>query len=118
MTVGGADLAGQALTAGLVDELQLFPMPAIVGGGKPALPAVRSCLDRRYRAGRLLPRARRTASPSAGLGCSGLMQHLASPSTPGVRDALAVGQLAAIISPGAMKASSPYDRDRTVALTG
>lgn len=39
MTVGGADLAGQALTAGLVDELQLFLVPAIVGGGKPALPA-------------------------------------------------------------------------------
>jgi dihydrofolate reductase len=39
MTVGGADLAGQALTAGLVDELQLFLVPTIVGGGKPALPA-------------------------------------------------------------------------------
>jgi dihydrofolate reductase len=39
MTVGGADLAGQALIAGLVDELQLFLMPVIVGGGKPALPA-------------------------------------------------------------------------------
>jgi dihydrofolate reductase len=38
MTVGGADLAGQALTAGLVDELQLFLVPATVGGGKPALP--------------------------------------------------------------------------------
>jgi len=39
MTVGGADLGGQALTAGLVDELQLFLVPALVGGGKPALPA-------------------------------------------------------------------------------
>jgi dihydrofolate reductase len=39
VTVGGADLAGQALRAGLVDELQLFLVPAIVGGGKPALPA-------------------------------------------------------------------------------
>src|SRR6266516_5821831 len=38
MAVGGADLAGQALTAGLVDELQLFLVPATVGGGKPALP--------------------------------------------------------------------------------
>jgi dihydrofolate reductase len=38
ITVGGAGLAGQALTAGLVDELQLFLIPAIVGGGKPALP--------------------------------------------------------------------------------
>jgi dihydrofolate reductase len=39
MTVSGASLAGQALTAGLVDELQLFLVPVIVGGGKPALPA-------------------------------------------------------------------------------
>jgi len=39
MTIGGADLAGQALAAGLVDELQLFLVPATVGGGKPALPA-------------------------------------------------------------------------------
>lgn len=38
MTVGGADLAGQAIAAGLVDELQLILVPAIVGGGKPALP--------------------------------------------------------------------------------
>lgn len=39
LSVGGAGLAGQALTAGLVDELQLILVPAIVGGGKPALPA-------------------------------------------------------------------------------
>lgn len=39
MTVGGADLAGQALAAGLVDELQLILVPILVGGGKPALPA-------------------------------------------------------------------------------
>ena len=46
MTVGGADLAGQAIKAGLVDELQLFLVPAIVGGGKQALPTgVRSDLD-------------------------------------------------------------------------
>jgi dihydrofolate reductase len=46
MTVGGADLAGQAITAGLVDELQLFLVPAIVGGGKRALPrGVRSDLE-------------------------------------------------------------------------
>jgi dihydrofolate reductase len=38
MTVGGADLAGQALRAGLVDELQLFLVPIVVGGGKRALP--------------------------------------------------------------------------------
>jgi dihydrofolate reductase len=38
LTIGGAELAGQALAAGLVDELQLFLNPVIVGGGKPALP--------------------------------------------------------------------------------
>ncbi len=46
MTVGGADLAGQAIAAGLVDELQLFLVPAVVGGGKRALPGgVRSDLE-------------------------------------------------------------------------
>jgi dihydrofolate reductase len=39
LTVGGADLAGQAIRAGLVDELQLFLVPVIVGGGKRALPS-------------------------------------------------------------------------------
>jgi dihydrofolate reductase len=38
MVVGGADLAGQAIKAGLVDELRLFLVPVIVGGGKRALP--------------------------------------------------------------------------------
>ena len=37
LTVGGADLAGQAIRAGLVDELQLFLVPAVVGGGKRAI---------------------------------------------------------------------------------
>jgi dihydrofolate reductase len=46
MTVGGADLAGQAIKAGLVDELRLFLVPVIVGGGKRALPhGVRSDLE-------------------------------------------------------------------------
>jgi dihydrofolate reductase len=38
MTVGGAELAGQAIVAGLVDELQLFVVPVVVGGGKRWLP--------------------------------------------------------------------------------
>jgi dihydrofolate reductase len=38
MTVGGPNLAAQALSAGLVDELQLFVVPVVVGGGKPWLP--------------------------------------------------------------------------------
>jgi dihydrofolate reductase len=39
LAIGGPDLASQALVAGLVDELQLILVPAIVGGGKAALPA-------------------------------------------------------------------------------
>lgn len=39
LSIGGADLAGQALVAGLVDEIRLFFVPVIVGGGKRALPA-------------------------------------------------------------------------------
>lgn len=38
LTVSGAELAGQALRAGLVDELQLFVVPITLGGGKPTLP--------------------------------------------------------------------------------
>jgi dihydrofolate reductase len=38
LTVGGAELAGAAMRAGLVDEIQLFAVPVLVGGGKPALP--------------------------------------------------------------------------------
>jgi dihydrofolate reductase len=38
ITVGGSELAGQALAAGLVDELRLLLNPVIVGGGKAALP--------------------------------------------------------------------------------
>jgi dihydrofolate reductase len=37
-TVGGAHLAAQAIAAGLVDEYQLFLVPAFVGGGIRALP--------------------------------------------------------------------------------
>jgi len=39
ITVGGSDLAAQALKLGLVDELHLFINPVTVGGGKPALPS-------------------------------------------------------------------------------
>ena len=38
LTVGGPDLAAQALRAGLVDECHLFLSPVVVGGGKRALP--------------------------------------------------------------------------------
>jgi len=39
ISVGGPDLAAQALEAGLVDEYHLFVAPILVGGGKRALPA-------------------------------------------------------------------------------
>jgi dihydrofolate reductase len=38
LAVGGAELAGQALRAGLVDELHLVLAPVLVGGGKRAFP--------------------------------------------------------------------------------
>jgi dihydrofolate reductase len=38
ISVGGADLAAQALRAGLVDECHFFLSPIAVGGGKRALP--------------------------------------------------------------------------------
>jgi dihydrofolate reductase len=38
ITVGGPDLAAQAIRAGLVDEFQLFVAAVVVGGGKRALP--------------------------------------------------------------------------------
>ena len=34
LTVGGPDLAAQAIKAGLVDEYHLFVAPIVVGGGK------------------------------------------------------------------------------------
>jgi dihydrofolate reductase len=33
MRVGGADLAGQAIKAGLADEVRLFLVPVVVAGG-------------------------------------------------------------------------------------
>ncbi len=56
ISIGGADLAGQAIGAGLVDECDLFLCPTVVGGGKRALPDnVRAQLElldeRRFRNG-------------------------------------------------------------------
>jgi dihydrofolate reductase len=38
LSIGGPDLAGQALAVGLVDEVHLFVVPVTIGGGTPALP--------------------------------------------------------------------------------
>ena len=56
ITIGGAELAGQAIAEGLVDELSLLAAPVLVGGGKRALPdGIRVPLDlldeRRFRSG-------------------------------------------------------------------
>jgi dihydrofolate reductase len=56
ISVGGAELAGHAIGAGLVDECHLLLCPIVVGGGKRALPDnVRSQLElldeRRFRNG-------------------------------------------------------------------
>ena len=56
LTIGGAELAGQAIAAGLVDECHLFLVPVLVGGGKRALPDnIRAQLElldeRRFRHG-------------------------------------------------------------------
>jgi len=56
ISLGGAELAGVALAAGLVDELHLFLNPIVIGGGKHALPpGVRNRLElldeRRFQSG-------------------------------------------------------------------
>jgi dihydrofolate reductase len=38
ISVGGSDLGAQAIRAGLVDEIQMFLSPVVVGGGTRALP--------------------------------------------------------------------------------
>jgi dihydrofolate reductase len=63
ISVGGAELGGVALRAGLVDEVRLFVNPVLVGGGKRALPdGVRLDLDlvesRRFANGVVLLRHR------------------------------------------------------------
>src|SRR5215470_14573040 len=46
VSIGGPELAAQAIAAGLVDEYHLFLVPVLVGGGKRALPdGVRADLE-------------------------------------------------------------------------
>jgi dihydrofolate reductase len=56
ISIGGPQLAAQAFRAGLVDELHFFVAPAVVGGGKRALPDdvrldLRLLGERRFRSG-------------------------------------------------------------------
>ena len=58
LSIGGPELAGQALAAGLVDELLLFLVPVVVGGGtaafSPGLDLRFELLEeRRFAAGRV-----------------------------------------------------------------
>jgi dihydrofolate reductase len=55
-TIGGPELAGQAMSAGLIDECHLLLNPIVLGGGKRALPdnlSMRLELlgERRFRSG-------------------------------------------------------------------
>jgi dihydrofolate reductase len=56
ISIGGPELAGQAIASGLVDECHLFLHPVLVGGGKRALPAgvhaeLHLMQERRFRGG-------------------------------------------------------------------
>ncbi len=43
--IGGAGLAAAAIDLGLVDELRIFRIPIVVGGGTPYLPPVREDIE-------------------------------------------------------------------------
>ncbi len=67
ISVGGPTLAAEALRAGIVDELQVFAVPAVVGGGLRALPeGMRLNLElldeRRFAGGTVYLRYRLSAS--------------------------------------------------------
>jgi dihydrofolate reductase len=48
LSIGGPELAGHALRAGLVDDIHLLLSPVVVGAGNPALPdGVRIALELR-----------------------------------------------------------------------
>ena len=68
LTIGGAHLAGQALAAGLVDELRLLTVPVVLGGGKPCLPTgvrlpLRLVDTRRFASGVVYLRYRLDSAP-------------------------------------------------------
>lgn len=45
VSIGGPDLAGQAIRLGLLDEIRVFRNPVAVGGGTPLLPPVAEPLE-------------------------------------------------------------------------
>jgi dihydrofolate reductase len=45
VAIGGADLAGEAIKLGLVEDFHLFVYPVIVGGGRPFFPSVDRLVD-------------------------------------------------------------------------
>ena len=56
LSIGGADIAGQALRAGLVDEVAIYLAPVVVGGGTSLLPRglwldLELLEERRFRSG-------------------------------------------------------------------
>lgn len=71
VSIGGATLAAQAISLGLVDEFQIFRYPVIVGGGTPFLPPVTDDVPldlaetRAFGTGILYQRYRRSAETSA-----------------------------------------------------
>lgn len=69
LSVGGAGLAARAIQTGLVDEVQLFLVPVLVGAGKRSLPdGIRRELklldERRFRNGTVFLRYQVTAPSS------------------------------------------------------
>ncbi len=73
LSVGGPTLAAHALAAGLVDEVQLFVVPEVVGGGTAVFaPGTRASLelvdDHRFAGGTTHLRYRRRPGPVRGRG--------------------------------------------------
>ena len=65
VTVGGPELAAQAIRAGLVDDYEMFVVPVVVGAGKQSLPhggriELELLDERRFRNGTVFLHYRRT----------------------------------------------------------
>jgi dihydrofolate reductase len=69
VSIGGPDLAGQAIALGLLDEVRVFRNPVVLGGGTPLLPPVAEALvldllDTRTFGGRVVYERYRRARPA------------------------------------------------------